>query len=121
MVSGPWYIASRIFNQPRLMIYDTQTQQWSQLLRRELSHVSGTTDFQFSQDSQFVYFLSVTGDRGVFRARVKGGDLERVADLKDWHLTGTWGFRMELDPTDAPLLLRDVGSHDIYALTLVEK
>jgi len=25
---------------------------------------------------------------------------------------------MNLDPTDAPLLLRDVGSADIYALTL---
>jgi hypothetical protein len=26
-----------------------------------------------------------------------------------------------LDPTDAPLLLRDIGSDDIYALTLNEK
>jgi hypothetical protein len=28
---------------------------------------------------------------------------------------------MSLDPTDAPLVLRDVGSDDIYALTLEEK
>jgi len=28
---------------------------------------------------------------------------------------------MGLDPTDAPLLLRDIGSEDIYALTLEEK
>jgi hypothetical protein len=28
------------------------------------------------------------------------------------------GFSMTLDPTDAPLVLRDVGSGDMYALTL---
>jgi len=28
---------------------------------------------------------------------------------------------MTLDPTDAPLVLRDVGSDDIYALALEEK
>jgi len=28
---------------------------------------------------------------------------------------------MGLDPTDAPLLLRDIGSDDLYALTLEEK
>jgi hypothetical protein len=28
---------------------------------------------------------------------------------------------MDLDPTDAPLLLRDTGTEDIYALTLDEK
>jgi hypothetical protein len=28
---------------------------------------------------------------------------------------------MDLDPTDAPLLLRDNGTQDIYALTLDKK
>jgi hypothetical protein len=31
------------------------------------------------------------------------------------------GRYMGLDPTDAPLLLRDIGSSDIYALTLEQK
>jgi hypothetical protein len=33
---------------------------------------------------------------------------------------GPWGW-MGLDTTDAPLLLRDISTNDIYALTLEEK
>ncbi len=47
-----------------------------------------------------------------------GGKEERVVDLTNWHFTGYFGFGMSLDPTDAPLILRDVGSNDIYALSL---
>ena len=47
--------------------------------------------------------------------------MERIADLKDWHLTGFFNFWLTLDPTDAPLVLREMGSNDIYALTLEEK
>jgi hypothetical protein len=38
-----------------------------------------------------------------------------------WHFTGNFGFWMALDPADAPLLLRDNGTSDLYALTLEEK
>jgi len=41
--------------------------------------------------------------------------------LKDFRYTGTWGLWLGLDPTDAPLMLRDVGTSDIYALTLERK
>jgi len=40
--------------------------------------------------------------------------------MKDWHITGQYMVSMTLDPTDAPLVLREVGSNDIYALTLEE-
>jgi hypothetical protein len=61
------------------------------------------------------------GDPGLFRIRVAGGAEEKIADLKDWQDDGWWGEWMGLDPTDAPLLLRDIGSDDIYALTLEQK
>ena len=41
-----------------------------------------------------------------------------MVDMTDWHLTGFFGQSMSLDPSDAPLVLRDIGSDDIYALTL---
>jgi hypothetical protein len=52
---------------------------------------------------------------------VTGGKEERVVDLSKLHITGLFGFSMTLDPTDAPLIVRDVGSDDIYALTLEER
>ena len=66
-----------------------------------------------------IYYERTGGEGGLFRIHVLGGEAERIRDMKDWHSTGSgW---MGLDPTDAPLLLRDIGSSDIYALTLEEK
>ena len=58
---------------------------------------------------------------GVYRIPVTGGNEERVVDLKDVPTTGYYGLWLGLDPTDAPLLLRDTGTTDIYALTLERK
>jgi len=43
--------------------------------------------------------------------------VERVVDLKNFRMTGySWGFWLGLAPDDSPLLLRDVGTQEIYAL-----
>ena len=103
-----------------MRIFDFQTQRWSALATVGMGFFSYPN---WSRDSQFVYFLHLSpeDDRGVFRVRAKGGKAERVADLEGFHLAGRFGFWLGLDPTDAPLILRDVGSNDIYALTLEEK
>jgi len=87
--------------------------------------VAGEANYPaFSHDSRFIYFLRTVNDGNgenhmdVYRIPVAGGSLERVVDLKDSHITGYWGFSMQLDPTDAPLVLRDISSADIYALNL---
>jgi Tol biopolymer transport system component len=100
-----------------LKVLDVARQRWSTL------PVSKRMDYPaWSNDSKYIYFLCIdNGDRGVYRIRATGGKAERVADLKDWHITGYFTLWMALDPTDALLLLRDVGSDDIYALTLDEK
>jgi hypothetical protein len=76
----------------------------------------------WSRDSQFIYFLRTpaNGDKAVFRIPVSGGPPERIADLNGIHLGGWWDW-MALDSTDAPLVLRDIGSDDMYALTLETK
>ena len=50
--------------------------------------------------------------------RVHIGDkrIERVADLRNLRITGYWGTWLGLAPDDSPLLLRDTGSQDVYAL-----
>ena len=100
-----------------LKVLDVATQRWSPL------PVTKGVDYPaWSGDSKYIYFLLLeNGDRSVYRIHATGGNGERVADLKDWHIAGFNTIWMALDPTDAPLLLRDVGSDDIYALTLEEK
>ena len=43
---------------------------------------------------------------------------ERVVDLKDVNFIGYFDDWFGLDPGDTPLLLRNSGTSDIYALTL---
>ncbi len=57
----------------------------------------------------------------MFRIRPSGGEAERVVDLRSFRHTGVYSHWMGLDPDDNPLLLRDVGGIDIYALTLEQK
>jgi hypothetical protein len=75
----------------------------------------------WSSDSQFIYFLQTLDDPGVFRVRVSGGNAERVVDLKGFRYTGAFTGWMGLDPTDTPMLIRDIGTDDIYALKLEQK
>jgi hypothetical protein len=66
-------------------------------------------------------FFFVFDNPGVFRIPVIGGDAERITDLKEVPYTGYYSVWFGLDPTDAPLLLRNIGTSDIYALTLEQK
>ena len=107
------YIAA--FNpETEFRVFDVKTQQWTALPTR-----GGLVAFpSFTRDSRYIYFLRCANDQGVFRIPVTGGNEERVVDGREWHTTGWNGCSMSLDPTDTPLILRDVGSIDIYALTL---
>jgi DNA-binding winged helix-turn-helix (wHTH) protein/Tol biopolymer transport system component len=113
---GRYLAAGTVVDSTHLMIFDFTTQHWS-----ELAQTGPVDSPEWSRDGKFIYFKRVLGDRGVFRIRVKGGPAEKIADLKDWHDAGWWGAWMALDPTDAPLLLRDIASADIYALTFDQK
>lgn len=101
-----------------LRIYEIEARRWRVLLSNSLVGFP-----EWSKDSQSIYFYLVApgGDQSIARIRVAGGAVERIVNLKNWHFTGWWGTWMGLDPTDAPLMLRDIGSDDIYALTLEER
>jgi DNA-binding winged helix-turn-helix (wHTH) protein/Tol biopolymer transport system component len=97
--------------------FDLATQRWSTLLHREGGIVFPT----WSHDGRYVYILYLNDNPGIYRIRATGGETERIFDLTGFHHTGTFTYWFGLDPTDAPLLLRDAGSEDIYALTLEAK
>jgi DNA-binding winged helix-turn-helix (wHTH) protein/Tol biopolymer transport system component len=110
------YLAAANWGSERLKIFSFETQQWSEILNK--GPIDST---EWSSDGRFIYFRRVNGDPGAFRISIKGGVPEKIADLKDWQDAGWLGVYMGLDPTDAPLMIRDIGSEDIYALTLDSK
>lgn len=100
-----------------MKIFDFETKRWS------VVQPKGECNFPtWSSDSQFIYFVLLSNDDpGVFRVRVSDGAEERVVDLKGFRYTGAFTLWMGLDPTDTPMLIRDVATDDIYALTLEQK
>ncbi len=112
------YIAT-LSSSGSVAVFDIEAKRWFPL-------PTGDVDFPvWSRDSRFIYFLrwhSRSGNSGMYRVAVFGGKVELVIDLNEVQYTGSLrGIWMGLDPTDAPLLLRDAGTNDVYGLTLDRK
>ena len=74
-----------------------------------------------SSDGKYAYSLDFTGDGNVVRVRLADGHVEPVTTLKGFVTTGQYGGSLSLTPNDEPLLLRDRGTQDVYALDFIER
>jgi eukaryotic-like serine/threonine-protein kinase len=108
-------IAAIHMNSIGLNVFDVKTQRWSILYKGLVGYQS------WSADSKNIYFLNFLENPAVLRVRMADGATEHVIDLKDFRYTGNAGGWMGLDPTGAPLFLRDLSTSDIYSLTLEQK
>lgn len=109
------YIAVHPFVATDLRVFDLKTGTWNDFSQQ--GEVAGNC---WSHDGRYIYFECWTKDNvGVYRVALRGGNRELVFNLPDgFRGTGYYGIWMSLDPDDAPLLLRDAGTDEIYALTL---
>jgi hypothetical protein len=65
--------------------------------------------------TDYIYFDSAGGDPAFYRVRIDDRTLERLVSLKNIRRAGLFLWT-GLAPDDSPLLLRDVGVEEIYAL-----
>jgi eukaryotic-like serine/threonine-protein kinase len=93
-----------------LLLFDFQTQKWMELATGSLGWLN------WSHDSQYVYMLDSQNKDAVVRIRISDKKIEQVADLKDVVTTGRYGAALSLAPDDSPVLLRDIGSQDVYSV-----
>jgi hypothetical protein len=94
-------------------LYDVETGRWTAL------DVGSSPSFpSWSHDSRYIYYAGSFFDAAIFRIPVSSGKREAVADIRTIPLTGWFGLWIGLDPSDAPLLLRDTGTDELYALSL---
>jgi len=94
----------------KLLLFDVQTQKWSELANGSLSWLN------WSHDGQYVYVLDSRGKNAVVRIRISDHQTEQVVDLKNFATTGRYGGCLSLAPDDSVLLLRDTGSQDVYSV-----
>ena len=104
------FISAFSSDSTRLLLFDLQTQKWTQLASGSLSWLN------WSHDGQYVYVLDFRDKNAVVRIRIRDHAIERVADLGNLITAGRYGGSLALTPDDSPLLLRDTGSQDVYSV-----
>jgi DNA-binding winged helix-turn-helix (wHTH) protein/Tol biopolymer transport system component len=101
---------ARVAGSQKLMLYDVNAKTW-----RELGspHIDNPT---WSHDSRYIYFTCEGSEAGtdVFRIAVSDGKIERVATFDGINRAASW--LSGLTPDDSPLILRDIGTQEVYAL-----
>jgi eukaryotic-like serine/threonine-protein kinase len=104
------YLLAMTSDSSTILLFDFQTQGWTELAR-------GTFGWpRWSTDVKSIYVMDYGGSGGIDRIRVSDHHTERVVDLKGFTLTGQGGGSPSLSPDGSPLLLRDRGTQDLYAL-----
>jgi serine/threonine protein kinase/Tol biopolymer transport system component len=99
----------------KMLLFDVKKQSWSTLANERAGYAA------WSRDGHFLYYMRYADNPAVLRIPASGGKPELVVDLKDFPYTGTFGPWMGLDAADTPILLRNMGSTDVFALTLDRK
>jgi len=110
------FIEADSIDSSTIYVFDTKTQLWSTLFNKSLFAYA-----TWASDSRNIYFLTTGDDPAILRIPANGGEAKPVVSLKNFPYTGAPGLWFGLDPTDAPLMLRDVSTTDVYALSLEQK
>jgi len=103
------YIVAYAFGPHRLVLFDFETQKWTDLLQG-----GGSALPSWSKDGVYVYDLLTFAESAVVRIPISDLTSEQVVDLGNFTIAGVvW---LALAPDDSPVLLRDTGTQDVYAL-----
>lgn len=106
---GRWLSGINIYT-TELSVFNFKTQRWKSVQK-------GDNDYPiWSHHGGYLYFLHGSADTGIFRVKPAVGVVEQVVDLKDFRFASYYNGWIGLDLDDAPMVLRDVGGDDIYAL-----
>jgi len=107
------YLAALSADSKKLMLYEFATRKWSQLAQATFAYDN------WSHDSRYLYLEDYSQGDDIVRVSVPGGLLQRLESAKDVPRgSDPWASWLGLGADDAPLLMRDQSSQEIYALDL---
>ncbi len=106
------FLAAMTLDTAKLELLDLSSEKWTAF---DTGHVAFP---EWSRDGRWIYYIGWVPDAALVRIRAADGKREVLTLLGAVRYTGTYTLWMGLDPNNNPMLLRDEGSDDIYALTL---
>ena len=105
------YLVALSLDSAKLALFDFSTRKWETFAEGAF--------FSFpcwSHDGRYAYYALGGGNPAVMRFRITERKAERVADLKNLQTTGFYGVSLTLTPKDEPIMTRNIGSQEIFAL-----
>jgi Tol biopolymer transport system component len=115
---GQWVSPNQVIadsdNKGRVMIFDVKTKTWSDLGAGEVSC------FAHSLDYKYVYYVTAGPEPKAMRIRLADRKIEFIASLKDfrWALGAGGHIQISVAPDGSPIFTRNIGTQEIYALTV---
>jgi eukaryotic-like serine/threonine-protein kinase len=106
------YLASGTSDGRKLKLFDFTTQAWQEFAPPSVGFT------EWTPDSRYLYFDSGLGkDPDIYRMRIADRRVEQVVSLKDFRrvIIGLTPW-IGLTPDGSPLLMRDTGTQEVYAL-----
>jgi hypothetical protein len=118
---GPWYatqdtLIATANDQSKLVRYNFKTQKWSDILTSPDKFVNWLT----SPDGKYFYYSTGGSDPTVFRLRLSDDAVEEVLKLKNVRLVSDFdiGPKLDVTPDNSVLVLRDIGTEEVYGLSV---
>ena len=105
-------------NSAKLEIFDVRTQRWSDLVPGKVP--GSVINWAHSPDYQYVYYTTGGAEPKAVRIRLADHKVETIASLKDLRraLGPDGNTQISVAPDGSAVFTRDVGTQEIYALTL---
>jgi Tol biopolymer transport system component len=122
LTGGQWVsedtLVAAPINQAKLMIFDIRTQKWSDLVPGKVP--SSVINWAHSPDYKYVYYTTGGAQPEALRIRLADHKVETIASLKDLRraLSPDSNTQISVAPDGSAIFTRDVGTQEIYALTL---
>jgi Tol biopolymer transport system component len=119
---GPWFatqdtLIATSFDQSKFVLFDFRTGKWADLI----ASVDKFANWEMSPDGNYFFYQTAGNNPKIFRMRMKDRVVEEVASLKgfrpvkDPYLGNT---QLNVTPDNSPVLTRDIGTQEVYALTV---
>ena len=118
---GAWFgtqdtLIATANEQSKIVRYDFKTQKWSDLVTSPDKFVNWET----SPDGKYFYYSTGGNNPTVFRMRLADDVVEQVVDLKNVRLVNDpdSGPKLNVTSDNSVLVLRDIGTEEVYALSV---